>query len=98
MTHAAGRGLGSHRDLDYRPDLWETNFGTFQRYGRQATENNRRQAYIPAGAIPVENPVGTAPAFIVEINDRVIISLPGVPREMEFLLQNSIFALFTQPL
>ncbi len=34
----------------------------------------------------MENPVGTAPAFIVEVRERCVISLPGVPREMEYLL------------
>ena len=38
----------------------------FQRRGLIMTANNQRQAYIPQGAIPVENPNGTAPSFIVE--------------------------------
>ncbi|MBE3143272.1 MAG: hypothetical protein IMZ61_05010, partial [Planctomycetes bacterium] len=42
------------------------------------------------GAIAVENPVGTAPAFIVEKVGHVIISLPGVPSEMEFLMEHTI--------
>jgi nicotinamide-nucleotide amidase len=50
------------------------------------TENNRRQAYVPAGASIIDNPVGTAPAFIVEIGEKAFISLPGVPHEMEYLL------------
>lgn len=41
---------------------------------------------MPAGAIAIENPVGTAPAFIVETGRNAIISLPGVPREMETLM------------
>jgi nicotinamide-nucleotide amidase len=48
--------------------------------------SNRKQAYIPRGAIPMPNPVGTAPCFIVEDGDRTLIVLPGVPREMEHLL------------
>ena len=54
--------------------------------GFRLSESNRRQAYIPEGAIPVENPVGTAPAFIVEHHGKTVITLPGVPREMEHLL------------
>jgi competence/damage-inducible protein CinA-like protein len=75
---------------EFRPDLWNQIQERFQRYGRVATGNNQRQAYIPAGAIPVENPVGTAPAFICEIGSACIASLPGVPREMEYLYQNAI--------
>jgi competence/damage-inducible protein CinA-like protein len=77
-------------DLEFRPELWEQIRARFRRFSRLPTENNRRQAYLPAGAIPVENPVGTAPAFIFEFNSSSIIALPGVPREMEFLLDNAI--------
>src|SRR4030066_1722983 len=70
---------------EYHPELWEQIKARFLRYGRVPTENNRRQAYIPKGAIAIENPVGTAPIFIVELGNQVIISLPGVPREMETL-------------
>src|SRR3990172_3341014 len=77
--------LAVGRPTEYHPELWEQIQARFLRYNRQPTANNKRQAYIPQGAIPVENPVGTAPSFIVEIDAKSIISLPGVPREMEFL-------------
>lgn len=62
----------------------------FQRRGRLLTPNNERQAYIPAGAIPVENPNGTAPSFIVEDPRGVVISLPGVPFELKWLFDNAV--------
>lgn len=77
-------------DVEYHPELWEQIQARFQRYGRPPSENNRRQAWIPAGAIAVENPVGTAPSFICETINACIISLPGVPREMEYLTQNAV--------
>ncbi len=77
-------------DTEFRPELWEQIQNRFQRYGRIPSENNRRQAWIPAGAIPVENPVGTAPSFICETVNSCIISLPGVPREMEYLTQHVV--------
>lgn len=77
-------------ELEYKPELWETIIERFKRYGRNPTENNKRQAFIPAGAIVIDNLVGTAPAFSIEIGDKCIISLPGVPREMEFLVQNFV--------
>lgn len=83
-------------ELVYVPELWEQITARFQRYGRTATENNRRQAFIPAGAIPVENPVGTAPAFIAETGDRCVISLPGVPRELETLYQSRVLPYLRQ--
>lgn len=62
----------------------------FRRRGRSMTPNNRRQAYIPEGAIPVTNPNGTAPSFIVEDPRGVIFSLPGVPVELKWLFQNEV--------
>jgi competence/damage-inducible protein CinA-like protein len=78
------------RELEYRPELWAQVEERFRRFGRRPTENNRQQAYIPAGAIAVENPVGTAPSFIVEHAGGAVISLPGVPREMEYLLAQRV--------
>ncbi len=81
---------------EFRPELWEQIQNRFKRYGRQPTENNKRQAYIPKGALPVENPVGTAPAFIVEKGAQVIVSLPGVPSEMEYLFESAILPYLRQ--
>jgi len=75
---------------EFRPELWEQILERFKRYGRTPTENNRRQAYVPESAIAVENPVGTAPAFICETERHAVIALPGVPREMEHLMQYEV--------
>ena len=80
----------TNRNLVFMTDLWEEILQRFQAYGHQPTDNNRRQAYIPQGAIPISNPVGTAPCYIVEMGDACVISLPGVPSEMKFILRHSI--------
>jgi nicotinamide-nucleotide amidase len=86
-----GVALAVGVQMEYKSELWEQIQDRFRRFGRQPTENNKRQAYIPAGALPVENPVGTAPAFIVTApGDKTIISLPGVPREMEYLMEKAV--------
>ena len=77
-------------ETEYRPELWEQIKARFERFGRIPTGNNKRQAYVPIGAMAVENPVGTAPAFISERDMCSIIALPGVPREMEYLLMNTV--------
>lgn len=64
--------------------------GLYARLGRTVSENNRRQAYLPQGAQAIMNPVGTAPAFIVEADRGIVIALPGVPREMERLMQDAV--------
>ncbi len=82
--------------LEFRPELWDQIEQRFSRFQRRATENNRRQAYMPDGAIAIENPVGTAPAFYIETNGKLVISLPGVPREMEHILQHAVMPLLGQ--
>jgi len=85
---AVARATG--RELVFVSELWEQIRAHFARWGREPTENNRRQAYMPADAIPIKNPVGTAPCFIVESDEGIVISLPGVPREMEYLMEHSV--------
>ena len=85
---AVARATG--RALEFRPELWAQVKARFRAFGRIPPENNRQQAYVPAGAIAVENPVGTAPSFIVDLGHAVIISLPGVPREMQTLLADAV--------
>jgi competence/damage-inducible protein CinA-like protein len=77
-------------ELEFREDLWEQVVAIISRYGRKPSENQKRQAYIPKGAIAIPNPVGTAPCFIVETERNVVASLPGVPNEMEHILHESI--------
>ncbi len=76
--------------LEFRPDLWIGIQRYFNCLGRTAMSNNRRQAYLPQGAIPIPNAVGTAPGFIAETDQAVVISLPGVPAEMRVLLVQSV--------
>lgn len=62
----------------------------FARFGVTMTDNNRQQALIPDGAILIENPVGTAPGFIVETDTCAVIAMPGVPREMKRMMEESV--------
>ncbi len=88
--------LAMGTEIEFRAELWEQITERFGRYGRIATDNNRRQAYIPRGATAIENPVGTAPAFRFEQGGSVLISLPGVPHEMEHLIQNAVLPYLKQ--
>ena len=78
------------RELEFRPDLLEEIAERFRQMGAQMSDNNRLQAYIPAGAIPIHNRTGTAPCFIVEAPQGTVISLPGVPHEMKDILAVSV--------
>ena len=78
------------RPLEFHQSLFDTIAERFRGFGVRMTDNNRQQAYLPQDATLIENPVGTAPSFIVESDAGIIISLPGVPREMKYLLTESV--------
>jgi competence/damage-inducible protein CinA-like protein len=78
------------RPLEFRADLMEELKARFARFGRPVGENNKKQAYVPQGAIAIENPNGTAPGFIVEDDRGIIVTMPGVPRELEAMLTESV--------
>lgn len=87
---AAARVAGV--DLEFKQDLMDLIEEYFERVGYRMPENNRRQAYVPAGSRVVLNPVGTAPCFIAEVDGKPIICLPGVPNELKYLWDHEISA------
>ncbi|PJF40566.1 MAG: CinA family nicotinamide mononucleotide deamidase-related protein [Chloroflexi bacterium] len=80
----------TNRRLVFHQELLDAIAERFAQFRVAMTENNRQQAYLPENAIVIKNPVGTAPSFIVEHEGRVVISLPGVPREMKFLIDEQV--------
>jgi nicotinamide-nucleotide amidase len=77
-------------ELEFRADLWAEVVAVISRYGREPSENQKRQAYVPKGALGISNPVGTAPCFVVETERNAVISLPGVPNEMKHILHEAV--------
>ncbi|MCZ6875897.1 MAG: CinA family nicotinamide mononucleotide deamidase-related protein [bacterium] len=75
-------------ELELKPHLLEQ---IKHMMGSRYTDNNARQAHIPAGALTIENPVGTAPGFFAPTpRGGVVISLPGVPAELRYLIENTV--------
>ena len=57
---------------------------------RPMPENNLRQAMIPEGAVIVPNPLGTAPGYRLAIGSSHLVVLPGVPREMKPMMDDTV--------
>lgn len=62
----------------------------FKRLNRQITENNMKQVYFPKEAKVLPNPNGTAPGAILEKDNKIIVILPGPPREMKPMFINHV--------
>lgn len=79
-TAAAAMG----RELLLHEDILEGIRAYFARSGRVMTDNNRRQAMVPEGAVVLPNDHGTAPGLVIadEASGKTVILLPGPPREL----------------
>jgi len=64
--------------------------GFFAAAKRPMPENNLRQALVPRGAVIVPNPLGTAPGYRLAVGDCHLVVLPGVPREMKPMMENTV--------
>ena len=65
------------------------------RRGREMPESNLRQAYYPEGAEMLPNPRGTAPGLMVKHGGKLIFCVPGVPAEMEHLMEAEVLPRLT---
>lgn len=62
----------------------------FRSFGREMPDTNIRQAMVPEGAEPLNNPRGTAPGLWIVDHDRMIAMLPGPPRELEPMFRDEV--------
>ena len=75
------------RSLVFQQALLDRIAARFAAFRRSMTDNNRKQAYVPDGAVVLENRNGTAPGFIVDDPGRGLVAcMPGVPLELEAML------------
>jgi nicotinamide-nucleotide amidase len=62
----------------------------FERFGREMSPSNEKQALMPEGAEALPNPVGTAPGCMLETGSAVFFCLPGVPRELFRMMDEEV--------
>jgi len=62
----------------------------FTRSGRPFSKSNEKQAYMPVGAIVFDNDRGTAPGLALEKDGKIVVMLPGPPREMTAMFDNHV--------
>jgi nicotinamide-nucleotide amidase len=76
--------------LVFKQELMDQIESIFKIRGYSMPESNRKQAFIPEGAIPISNDVGTAPGFIVTGKSNLLVALPGVPKELQYLFNKEV--------
>ncbi len=69
--------------------LWLQDF--YARRGRPLTERNKLQAFLPSVCEVLSNERGTAPGMLFQKDGTIVVSMPGVPREMMYIMEQHIF-------
>lgn len=64
--------------------------GLLTKWGIKITEGHKTQSMMPANAVLLANKMGTAPGMWFDLPDKVIVSMPGVPYEMQYLMENEV--------
>jgi nicotinamide-nucleotide amidase len=62
----------------------------------EMTPARTKMATLPHGTMPIVNPMGTAPGVRADIDESVLIALPGVPREMEAIFEATVVPLLRE--
>jgi len=62
----------------------------YSKKGRELSERNKSQAYLPAKCTVIDNSVGNAPGMFFERDGKYLISLPGVPSEMKAIMKDFV--------
>lgn len=93
----------TQRELQFNKSSWSRIQARLTQRNLPIPENNRQQAYFPEGAHIIPNLNGTADACILTINQKIIIMLPGPPKECLPLFQEHVIPLlkkkgFSSPL
>jgi len=76
--------------LVFKQELMDQIENIFRVRGYRMSENNRKQAFIPEGSVPIPNDIGTAPGFMVARKAKLLVALPGVPKELRYLFTTQV--------
>ncbi len=80
-------------ELEFHEATYQRILSFFERLGRETTPAHREQCYLPANAQILTNRMGTAPGMWMERDGQVVVSMPGVPYEMKYLMENEVLPL-----
>ena len=78
------------KNLVFHPEILEKIKQRYEKRGMEMPQINQNQALIPQGAKYFDNAVGSAPGILVQEDKVIFIALPGVPREMKYLLDEQV--------
>lgn len=76
--------------MEFHEETYERLCKMFERFGRDPLPSHKEQCYMPVGAKVLTNKRGTAPGMWFEKEGKVVVSMPGVPYEMKYLMEHEV--------
>lgn len=89
MTREAFQSLSKLSLIEHTPTIKKIE-NYFKKQERKMTPNNSKQARVFEGAEVIDNTVGMAPGMFVDYEDRLWVFVPGVPKEMKQMIQDTV--------
>ena len=83
-------------DMVFSEPTYEKIVKFFQRINRPMSDSHRTQCFMPANAELLTNRMGTAPGMMFKKDGKTIISMPGVPYEMQAIMNDEVFPMIKQ--
>ena len=77
-------------ELVFNENVYATIKDKLESYQVEVSESHRQQSYLPVSATLLDNALGTAPGMWFEHQNKIFVSIPGVPREMKVIMENEI--------
>lgn len=77
-------------DLELQPEMLATLKQIFESRNLKWVDSNQRQAMLPVGGQFIDNPFGTAAGIRMDVGGKIILALPGPPREFKPMLANYV--------
>jgi nicotinamide-nucleotide amidase len=83
-------------EMIFHEESWERLQKIYHSFGKETTKHHKVQCDLPAAATVLTNQRGTAPGMWLDYDGKVIVSMPGVPYEMRYLVNAEVIPLLQE--
>jgi nicotinamide-nucleotide amidase len=77
-------------EMTFHDETWARIVRFFEKLGRPVRESHKVQGWMPTNATVLTNKMGTAPGMWFEHEGKILVSMPGVPHEMKYLMEYEV--------
>jgi nicotinamide-nucleotide amidase len=77
-------------EMTFHDETWSRIVRFFEKLGRPVRDSHKVQCWMPTNATVLTNKMGTAPGMWFEHDGKILISMPGVPHEMKYLMEYEV--------